>query len=159
MAKYKDEHGTTKVGDFLRSIGKSGILTTAASIVGKATGIPFLNAVGNLIATDDTIPADAKNKALELHKLDLEAQAKNDAEITERHKNDMLSDSWLSKNIRPISLVASWVLVFIVFLSWMFNVKEIPTSYLGLISTTHMLINAFYFGDRAVRGGIGTFKK
>ena len=158
MAKYKDEHGTTKVGDFLRSIGKSNILKTAVNIVGKATGVPFLNTVNNLIQTDDTITPEQKEEALKRYQMDLEAQAKNDAEVTSRHKNDMLSDSWLSKNIRPISLIASWVLVFVTFISWLFGVKEIPSSYLGLISTTHALINAFYFGDRAIRGGIGTYK-
>jgi hypothetical protein len=32
MPKYKDQHGTTRVGDFLRSIGKSDIVQ---SIVGN----------------------------------------------------------------------------------------------------------------------------
>jgi len=149
----------TAIGNFLRKIGKSGILKTASNIVGKATGMPFLNAVNNLIQTDDTITQKQKEEALKHYQLDLEAQAKNDAQITERHKNDMLSDSWLSKNIRPLSLIASWTLVFVIFVSWLLGYNELPDSYLSIITKTHILINLFYFGDRTIRGGIGTYKK
>ena len=76
-------------------------------------------------------------------------------EITERHKSDMASDSWLSKNIRPLTLIfilASYTLFSIADgnLSWgdfKFNVHD---EYVELLGEWGKAIMYFYFGGRTV---------
>jgi len=48
--------------------------------------------------------AELKKLALEEKKLDAETEKSSQGNLTERHKSDMNSDSWLSKNIRPVVL-------------------------------------------------------
>jgi hypothetical protein len=71
----------------------------------------------------------------------------NNREATTRHKHDMLSDSWLSKNIRPGLLAVSYVLFFV--FSFMdgsaFEVKPVYTDLLRLIFSYAL---PFYYGGR-----------
>ena len=71
-----------------------------------------MDSVGN--AVDSIVTNDEERLILrnELAKIQLESKYKQDElelqfdkEISERHKNDMNSDSWLSKNIRPLTLI------------------------------------------------------
>jgi hypothetical protein len=74
---------------------------------------------------------------------------KNEAEITKRTQADMLSDSWLSKNIRPIILI---------YLTACFTISFV-LSYFGYLTTNELLVNllsnlmltvyGFYFGGRS----------
>ena len=73
--------------------------------------------VGNVV--DDLTTSDeerllAKQK---LEKMIFDFESKIQAEVTERWKADMNSDSWLSKNIRPLTLaflvIATVLLIFI----------------------------------------------
>ena len=77
-----------------------------------------------------------------------------DKEITARHAADMMSDSWLSKNIRPISLIfltASTVLLAYLTIFFL-NVEkvELLESWLVLLTTLLVIVYAFYFGSRGV---------
>ena len=65
-------------------------------------------------AADSILTSDEERLILknELARIQLESKYKQDElelqfdkEISERHKNDMNSDSWLSKNIRPLTLI------------------------------------------------------
>ena len=64
--------------------------------------------------------------------------------ITERHKNDMQSDSWLSKNIRPLVLI---YLMILFTLAFFFNV---PETVLSMLRDLLMTSFAFYFGARTI---------
>lgn len=72
-------------------------------------------------------------------------------EITKRHQADMASDSWLSKNIRPLSLIwtTGVVTIFAVFDG---NVGGfvIQTEYISLMKALMMAQYTFYFGSRAL---------
>jgi len=149
----------TGVGNFLRSIGKGGILKTAANIVGKATGIPFLNAVNNLIQTDGTITQEQKAEASKHYQMDIEAEQAQDKERSVRWSSDMTSDSWMSKNIRPLILGYCWLLFTIFIVGNMFNKIVLPTEYLSVFKKAFWMVNAAYFGDRAIRGITTTIKK
>ena len=63
----------------------------------------------------------------------------------------MKSDSWLSKNVRPLTLVfvivCTMLLVFIDAGFINFNVK---TEFVTLLSTTLVTIISFYFGSRGI---------
>lgn len=69
--------------------------------------------------------------------------------VTERWKDDMGSDSWLSKNIRPLSLVAIFVGYFLfAFMSaFGYNANE---GYVNLLGQWGMLIMSAYFGGKTL---------
>ena len=76
--------------------------------------------------------------------------AQNDADnITDRWQSDMNSDSWLSKNIRPMSLIAifSGYFLFAMMSAFGYNANE---SYVSLLGQWGMLIMGAYFGGRTI---------
>ena len=88
---------------------------------------------------------------MELAELELLAKAaQNDADnITDRWEADMSSDSWLSKNIRPMSLIAIFAgyFLFAMMSAFDYNANE---SYVTLLGNWGMLIMGAYFGGRTV---------
>ena len=111
---------------------------------------------------DKLIPdPEAKAKAqLELAKLAQEgelAKMANDTKLfeveqqntTDRWTADMGSDSWLSKNIRPMSLIAIFLgyFLFAMMSAYGLNANE---SYVTLLGNWGMLIMGAYFGGRTV---------
>ena len=80
----------------------------------------------------------------------LASAAQNDADnITDRWQSDMSSDSWLSKNIRPMSLIAifSGYFLFAMMSAYGYNANE---SYVTLLGNWGMLIMGAYFGGRTI---------
>ena len=69
--------------------------------------------------------------------------------LTERLKADMGSDSWLSKNIRPLTLIAILVGYFTFAMMSAFG-YETNRSYVELLGQWGMLIMSFYFGGRTL---------
>jgi hypothetical protein len=69
--------------------------------------------------------------------------------VTERHKADMGSDSWLSKNIRPMTLIFILVayFTFAMMSAYGHNANQ---SYVELLGQWGMLIMSFYFGGRTL---------
>ena len=101
--------------------------------------------VDNLTTTEE----EKKQLSISLKKVLLDAQAKMEAEISQRHANDMNSDSWLSKNVRPMTLifviVCTMLLIFIDAGVLDFSVKN---EFISLLSTCLVAIISFYFGSR-----------
>ena len=77
------------------------------------------------------------------------ASQNEDNNVTDRWKADMASDSWLSKNIRPMSLVAIFVGYFIFAMMSAFGLNA-NESYVQLIGQWGMLIMGAYFGGRTI---------
>ena len=77
------------------------------------------------------------------------AQANQENNISDRWKADMASDSWLSKNIRPMSLVAIFTgyFLFSMMSAFGYNANE---SYVNLLGQWGMLIMGAYFGGRTI---------
>ena len=101
--------------------------------------------IDNLVTTDEE-KLDAKRKLKELimnHEVQMQKQ------ITDRWTADMNSDSWLSKNVRPMVLifliVCTMLLIFIDAGALSFEVEEKWTDLLQLVLIT--VIGA-YFGGR-----------
>ena len=91
--KFKD----TKVGKFL-SNAAPGILNTVGDVLPN-NGVMGL--VKNLIHKEQALPPEDKEKALLLLQQDIVEMQ----EISKRWSSDMASDSWLSKNTRPMTLI------------------------------------------------------
>jgi len=70
-------------------------------------------------------------------------------ELTKRQQSDMASDSWLSKNIRPMTLIA---ILGGYFTFAMMSAFEMDTNkaYVELLGQWGMLIMSFYFGGRTL---------
>jgi hypothetical protein len=120
----------------------------------------LLNVGGKLI--DKLIPdPEAKAKAqFELAKMAQDgelAKMANDTDLykteqnnlTDRLKSDMSSDSWLSKNIRPMTLVAIFIgyFVFAMMSAFKLDANEV---YVTLLGQWGMLVMSFYFGGRTL---------
>jgi hypothetical protein len=90
----------------------------------------------------------AQNKLAELN-VDLEAYKTEQNNLTERLKADMASDSWLSKNIRPLTLI---FILFAYFTFAMMSAFDLETrgNYVELLGQWGMLIMSFYFGGRTL---------
>ena len=69
--------------------------------------------------------------------------------LTERMRADMASDSWLSKNIRPMTLVAIFVGYFLFALMSAFD-YDANEAYVTLLGQWGMLVMSFYFGGRTL---------
>ena len=69
--------------------------------------------------------------------------------ITDRWQADMGSDSWLSKNIRPMALIAIFVAFFLFTMmsAFGYNAQE---SYVQLLGQWGQIIFLAYFGGRTV---------
>jgi uncharacterized membrane protein (DUF106 family) len=122
-----------------------------------AFGIDAAIAAG-LKIIDKLIP-DPEQKAkaqLELAKLaqegklaDLQADMTEMQELTKRHGADMASDSWLSKNIRPMMLIALFS-AYIIFATASAFDLDTKTAYVELLGQWGMLAFSFYFGSRGM---------
>ena len=70
-------------------------------------------------------------------------------ELTKRQQADMSSDSWLSKNIRPMTLVFI-LAVYTVFAMMSAFGHDANENYVTLLGQWGMLIMSFYFGGRTL---------
>ena len=114
----------------------------AADLIGKVGGV-----IDNLhTSKEEKLAAELKIKDMIMG-----YEAEMQKQVTERWKVDMNSDSWMSKNIRPIVLVflvvATVLLIFIDAGTISFKVEDKWTDLLQLVLIT--VIGA-YFGGRSL---------
>jgi uncharacterized membrane protein (DUF106 family) len=79
----------------------------------------------------------------------MQADMQEQGELTKRQENDMRSDSWLSKNIRPMTLIAILAGYFIFAMMSAFDL-DTNSKYVELLGQWGMLIMSFYFGGRTL---------
>jgi hypothetical protein len=136
--KFKD----TKVGKFL--LGKSGIIDVITNIL-PDQGV--LGMVKNLIDKDQELTPQDKETALKLLEQDMiEMQ-----EVTKRWESDMVSDSWLSKHTRPMTLIFLTVsLVVFILLDGLSIEFGINSEWINLLKSLLITVYVAYFGSRGV---------
>ena len=134
--KFKD----TKVGIFLKEKAPT-ILDTVGEFLPDQGG---LGIVKNLISGDSTINPKDKETALKLLDQDI-AEMNN---ISSRWASDMKSDSWLSKNTRPMTLIflTLAMTIFIVLDSTV--LLEINEGWVSLLEALLITVYVAYFGSR-----------
>ena len=102
---------------------------------------------------DNVVTSNEEKNILknELEDLLIKGQQSIDENVTKRWESDMASDSWLSKNVRPMVLMflvfCTVIMVFIDAGSIKFNVEDKWTNLLEIVLIT--VIGA-YFGGRSV---------
>jgi hypothetical protein len=144
MRKDRKKIKDTKVGVWLREKAPA-VLDTVGDLLPDSGG---LGVVKRLIDMEPNMSSEDKlnfNKLL----MDYESNAQNN--VTERWKADMLSDSWISKNIRPLMLIYL-VVMFSIFVlldsigSVSFEVKDAYIDVLSVLMTTAFTA---YFAGRS----------
>ena len=131
----------TKVGAFLASKAPKVLQAIGDVLPNQGT----LGVVKNIISSDTKIKAVDKEEAMKLIEQDMQELK----EVSSRWRADMKSDSWLSKNTRPLALVfltASAVLMMAVdSFHLQFDVDE---SWINLLKTLLVTVYVAYFGSR-----------
>jgi len=137
--KFKD----TKVGQFL-SKAAPGILGTVGDVLPDQG---LLGVVKNLIQKEDPVvlPPEDKEKALKLLEMDMVEMQ----EISKRWGSDMKSDSWLSKNTRPMTLIFLTVsMVFLILLDSFEIDFSVDSGWVDLLKSLLITVYVAYFGSR-----------
>ena len=130
MSKDKKKFRETKVGQFL---SKTGIVDNLLDVV-PDKGI--LGVVKNILVKDNTLPPVDKEQALKLLEMDI---AEMEA-VTRRWDADARSGSWLSSNVRPLTLI----FITLVYTAGFFLEYELDN-----INQILLLIIGAYFGGRS----------
>jgi uncharacterized membrane protein (DUF106 family) len=105
------------------------------------------------VLPDPAAKAEAQVKLMEMAQkgelAQIEADMREQEELTKRQQADMTSDSWLSKNIRPMTLVAIFTgyFLFALMSAFGYNANE---AYVTLLGQWGMLVMSFYFGGRTL---------
>ena len=142
--KLKNNGKGTFFGNLLRSLVKTGKKVSPifdAVTGGKVSDI--LNAIGS---SKELTEAEKEMLVKELEQDVIEMQ-----EVTKRWQSDMLSDSWLSKNIRPLSLAFLTLTLFIyIILDSALEGFKIASEWVSLLGNLLMLVYGGYFGARTL---------
>ena len=143
---YKDINGTSRVGDFLRSISKTDLLNKVLGASGELLTGNVKGAVHAILKNSDELTNDQREFALKL----LESDVKENEEISKRWSFDMNSDSWLSKNIRPMVLgyLVIMTTLYIILDSSIENF-QVAEHWVTLLTTILLTTIAAYFGGRS----------
>jgi hypothetical protein len=148
MSGYKDENGTTRVGDAIRWLAKQGkeIAPEILNIAGTITGIDGLKTLADKLNNSD-LPKEDKEFLFK----QLDADMREMEEVSKRWNSDMQSDSWLSKNVRPLLMIFLTVsmAVFIVIDSSL-NGFVVKDDWISLLSSLLLLVYGAYFGGRSL---------
>jgi len=139
-----------------------GIAPTLATAVAGPLGGAAVSAIASRLGVGDSVEAVAKAIAgdpaaaqkiaeleLEMTKVAADAMKNEDNNVSTRWNADMSSDSWLSKNIRPMSLVAIFVGYFLFAMMSAFGLNA-NEAYVTLLGQWGMLIMGAYFGGRTI---------
>ena len=135
--KFKD----TKVGAFLKEKAPA-ILDTIGSVLPDQGGFGI---VKNIITSDNNIEPQDKETALKLLEQDIQEMK----DVSTRWQADMASDSWLSKNTRPITLIYLTLALTILIIIDSFHMRfDVDTAWVELLKTLLITVYVAYFGSR-----------
>ena len=142
------------------TVGK--LLFGAASIVNPTLGnvLKGVPSPGEAIAAIGKSDASSDDK-IKLQQLIYEQQNKEMEAITSRWEADSKSDSWLSKNVRPMVLI--WCIVIFSFAGIFDSVESIPftihDNWNDTFEKVMMAVVLAYFGGRSGEKVTSIFKK
>ena len=121
-----------------------------ANILGNSAGA-LIDKLGEAVAKFIPNKVDKVAAVREMQKVINQHEVQMAQELTKRQQNDMTSDSWLSKNIRPLTLI------FIVGLFTVLSITDgnlghfkVDPAYIDLLRSWGMMIMTFYFGSRGL---------
>ena len=142
--KYKDKNGTTRVGDALRWLVKQGknVSPELLDLASGITGIKQLSSLGDVIRGDKGLSKEDKDLLLQELQYDMQLET----EITKRWEADLHSDSWASKNIRPLTLAFLLICMFVfIMLDSLLEGFKVASEWIGLLQGLLMTAVGGYF--------------
>jgi len=141
MSKNRKKLKDTAVGQFLTNAGSDIIGSLGDVLPDKGV----FGLVKNLIKKDPVLPPEDKEKALALLNQDtVEMQ-----EVSKRWASDMQSDSWLSKNTRPMTLIFLTVaMVLLIFIDSTGLNFSVDSGWVDLLKSLLITVYVAYFGSR-----------
>ena len=123
-------------------------------MISKLFGNVFNNLIDNAEGIIDECVTTKEEKIKlknEIQKALLDAESKAQEQVTRRWEADMKSDSWLSKNIRPMTLIFLTVsTVLIIFMDAGALQFEVKSSWIDLLQITLITVIGAYFGGRSL---------
>jgi len=142
------------------TVGK--LLFGAASVINPTLGNVLQGVVSPQEAIAEITKADVSNDdKIKLQQLIYEQQNKEIEAITTRWQADSMSDSWMSKNVRPLVLV--WCITIFSLAGILDSVESIPFQINALWNDTFekvmMAVVLAYFGGRSSEKAASIFKK
>lgn len=136
------ENKKTRVGKFLQKINPS----KALEVVGNLVTGDIKSAV-KVITGDDSLSAEEKEFALQVMQLDIQEMKG----VSERWRSDMSSDSYLSKNVRPLTLVfLTLATVLLIYIDTFEEGISTPTEWVDLLKSLLLGVYISYFGSRGL---------
>tara|TARA_R110002153_G_scaffold47651_1_gene134489 strand:+ start:1311 stop:1763 length:453 start_codon:yes stop_codon:yes gene_type:complete len=139
----KTKFSETKVGKFLQKIGSS-IIDKAEDVLPDSG---FYGILKNLISKDNNLTPKDKETALKLLEMDVVEMQ----EVSKRWESDMKSDSWLSKNTRPMTLIFLTISTVFIILLDSFNIDfGVNIEWIDLLKSLLITTYVAYFGSRGV---------
>ena len=153
MSKPKKKFAETTVGKLL--FGAASLVNTTLGnlISGASTPAEAIAAIGKSDVSSD--------EKIKLQQLIFEQQNKEMEAVTSRWQADSISDSWLSKNVRPLVLV--WCIVIFSLAGILDSVESIPfnigVTWNDTFEKVMMAVVLAYFGGRSSEKVTSIFKK
>ena len=138
------------------------LLFGAASVINPTLG----NVLQGVTSPKEAIEAITKSDApaddkVKLQQIIYEQQNKELQDITSRWEADSMSDSWMSKNVRPLVLV--WCIVIFSLAGILDSVESIPfqinSTWNDTFEKVMMAVVLAYFGGRTTEKATSIFKK
>ena len=142
------------------TVGK--LLLGAAGMINPALGQVLQGVTKPKEAIAEITRADVSNEdKIKLQQLIYDQQNKEIEAITNRWQADSMSDSWLSKNVRPLVLV--WCICIFSLAGILDSVDSIPfnigTTWNDTFEKVMMAVVLAYFGGRTTEKASSMFKK
>jgi hypothetical protein len=111
----------------------------------------LIKGIGGVVDNLHTSKEEKLAAELKIKQLVSDYEVEMEKNITERWKMDMASDSWLSKNIRPLVLIFLVVsTVLLVFIDAGVIAFEVKASWVDLLQLVLITVIGAYFGGRSL---------
>jgi len=138
------------------------LLFGAASVINPTLGNVLQGVTSPKEAIAEITKSDVSlDDKIKLQQLIYEQQNKEIEAITSRWQADSMSDSWLSKNVRPLVLV--WCIVVFSFAGILDSIDTIPfnihETWNDTFEKVMMAVVLAYFGGRSSEKAVSIFKK
>ena len=111
----------------------------------------LVKGIGGVVDNLHTSKAEKLEAEAKIKDLVMGYEAEMQKQVTERWKMDMQSDSWLSKNIRPLVLIFLVVsTVLLIFIDAGIIQFEVKSSWVDLLQLVLITVIGAYFGGRSL---------
>ena len=142
------------------TVGK--LLLGATSVINPTLGKVLKGVTSPQEAIAEITKSDAPNEdKIKLQQLIFDQQNKEIEAITSRWQADSMSDSWMSKNVRPLILI--WCIVIFSFAGILDSVETIPfnihSTWNDTFEKVMMAVVLAYFGGRTTEKATSIFKQ